>query len=264
MGRYILVFLSAVLLTSCFAQNDSNNATNKSPESTQIANITISSKIESSTLDQTTELTKKKSTTSQSPTNNTTEFTNSTTIVVTEKKDPMRSIICASCTCSEGMPFLINCSAVQLEAEFLFPDWPNDAAIYSIDAIFDGNKFDEIARFPELPILRLSYRGNSIKYIQKAAFKNLKLLEYLDLSENKLTHESINANAFEGPFNEEDYEPLPIKTLKLGYNDIHSIDKDAFNHLSTHLEILELNNNPLKVIDHQTAIAITTLRKLKV
>lgn len=265
MGRYFSFILVAVLLTCCFAQNDSNNSTNESPESTRIANITIPSKIESS-LDQTTELPKKKSATPASRTENTTGFTNSTTMVVTKKKaqDPMRSKICESCICSEGMPFLINCGAVKLEGAFLFPDWPNDAVISSIDAVFDGNQFDEITQFPELPILRLSYRSNSIQYIQKAAFKNLKLLEYLDLSENKLTHESINANAFEGPFNEEDYEPLPLKTLKLGYNNIHSIDKDAFNHLSTHLEILELNNNPLKVIDHQTAIAITTLRKLKV
>lgn len=154
-------------------------------------------------------------------------------------------------------------SPLMWKKPFLVSEWPNDIYGYSIEAKFDSNEYMELAQFPELSLSRLSYRGNGILFIQKAAFKFLKKLEYLDLSENGLTHESINENIFEGQFNEEDYEPIPLKTLKLGYNKIISIDKDAFNHLS-HLEILELNNNPLKVIDHQTAIAITTLRKLKV
>lgn len=267
MGRYTLLFLLvAVFLASCLAENDSNNSTiapSSSTESTEIKNITTLNKTETS-LDKSTELTKEVLTTI--PTGNATKSTSPLPISTTEIKhqDPMQSEICVSCNCNEGTPFVINCSSIQLQGAFLFPDWPNDVVIYSIEAIFDDNQFDEITQFPELPLLKLSYRGNAIQYIQNAAFKNLKILEYLDLSENKLTHESITANAFEGPFNDEDYEPLPIKTLKLGYNQIHSIDKDAFNHLSAHLEILELNNNPLKIIDHQTSMAITTLRKLKV
>ena len=180
-------------------------------------------------------------------------------------QDPMLSELCKKCACQNEMPFLVNCTSKSMNSAPLFPDWPNNEVLNSsIEAQFDENQFTEITQFPELPLVKLSYRGNVIQMIQKSAFKFLKNLEYLDLSENQLTHESLNGDVFEGKFNEVDYEPIPQKTLKLGYNMIHSIDKDAFNHLATHLEILELNNNPLNVIDHQTAMAITTLRKLKV
>ena len=121
----------------------------------------------------------------------------------------------------------------------------------------------EIAQFPGLPIESLSFVGNSIKLIQPSAFKYLFKLEHLDLSENNLTQESIHLNVFEGPFTKDEYEPIPLRTLKLGYNQIHSLDKDCFDHVSF-LEILELNNNPFEVIDHQTGVALTTLRKLQV
>lgn len=175
--------------------------------------------------------------------------------------DTEHAPICQACSCQEEIPLLIDCSNKGLKAAFLFSDWPTDGAM---EARFDGNEFEEITQFPNLPLVKLTYRKNSIKLIQKAAFKFLKSLEFLDLSENSLTHESLGGNVFEGQFSEDDYEPLQLKVLDLGYNQIHSIDKDAFNHLATHLETLKLNNNPLSVIDHQTAIAITTLRKLKV
>ncbi len=185
------------------------------------------------------------------------------TINLNSGEDLLQSKICETCACQEGTPSVVDCSSKSLTAPFLLPEWPQSHLISSIDARFENNNFIEVRQFPELPLLKLSFRGNGIQFIEKEAFKFLKMLEYLDLSENNLTHESLNENVFIGPFNDEDYEPIPLKTLKLGYNKIISINNDAFKHLS-HLETLELNNNPLKVIDHQTAIAITTLRKLKV
>lgn len=179
-------------------------------------------------------------------------------------EDPLRSKICEICSCQDNAVFAIDCNNKNLENNFLAPEWPQVPLSSSIEAKFESNKITEINQFPDLPLIKLSYRQNAIGVVQKAAFKFLKDLEYLDLSENLLTHESIKGSIFEGKYDEEDYEPIPLKTLKLSYNRISSIDKDAFNHLSSHLEILELDNNPLKVIDHQTAIAITTLRKLKV
>ena len=179
------------------------------------------------------------------------------------EENPLQSHVCQLCSCQGESPFLIDCTGKGLKEPFLVSEWPHDVLSDTIDVKFDSNEFIEITQFPELPLLRLSFRGNGLLVIEKAAFKFLKMLEYLDLSENRLNHESITASVFEGPFNEDDYEPIPLKTLKLGYNKITSIDKDAFNHLPS-LETLELNNNPLKVIDHQTAIAITSLRKLKV
>jgi hypothetical protein len=179
------------------------------------------------------------------------------------EENPLQSHVCQLCSCQGESPFLIDCTGKGLKKPFLVSEWPHDVLSDTIDVKFDANDFIEITQFPELPLFRLSFRGNGLLVIEKAAFKFLKMLEYLDLSENRLNHESITASVFEGPFNEDDYEPIPLKTLKLGYNKITSIDKDAFNHLPS-LETLELNNNPLKVIDHQTAIAITSLRKLKV
>jgi hypothetical protein len=180
-----------------------------------------------------------------------------------DEEDPLKSHICSLCSCQGESPFVIDCNEKGLKNPFLVSEWPNNVPSTTIEAKFDSNEFIEITQFPELPLFRLSYRKNGLLVIEKAAFKFLKMLEYLDLSENSLTHDSITASVFEGPFSEDDYEPIPLKTLKLGYNKIFSIDKDAFNHLLS-LETLELNNNPIKVIDHQTAIAITSLRKLKV
>lgn len=185
------------------------------------------------------------------------------TNVSNDDNQPLKSKMCEICVCQEGSPFIIDCAGKGLKDHFLYSDWPIGIRVSSIEVNFDNNNFGDIPQFPELPITKLSYRANEISFISKGAFKYLKELEQLDLSENRLTRESIGVSIFEGPFNEEDDEPIPIRVLKLGYNMISSIDKDAFNHLSTHLEDLELNNNPIK-IDHQTAMAITTLRKLKV
>lgn len=192
------------------------------------------------------------------------DSTKITTKQSNEDSQPLKSKICEVCVCQDATPFLINCTAKGLRDPFLHSDWPLAIHVSSIEVRFDSNDFVEIPQFPELPIVKLSYRSNHINMIQKGAFKFLKGLEYLDLSGNSLTRESLGSSIFEGPFNEEDNEPIPLKVLKLGYNKITSIDKDAFDHLSTHLEELELNNNRMKTIDHQTAMAITTLRKLKV
>lgn len=54
-----------------------------------------------------------------------------------------------------------------------------------------------------------------------------------------------------------------LKTLKLGYNNIHSLPPFLFEYLKN-LERLELNNNPMVVIDQNTQIALGHLKKLQV
>lgn len=157
----------------------------------------------------------------------------------------------------------VDCSGKEVKESFLDSDWPLNSSLAFMTANFDHNQLLEIAQFPGLPISSLSFVGNSIQTIQPSAFKQLKKLEHLDLSENNLTQESIQLKVFEGPFMKDEFEPIPLRTLKLGYNQIHSLDKDAFDHV-TFLENLELNNNPFQIIDHQTGVALTTLRKLKV
>jgi len=58
-------------------------------------------------------------------------------------------------------------------------------------------------------------------------------------------------------------EEAALKILKLGYNDIHTLSLYCFEYLKN-LEVLELNNNPLSVIDHNTEIALGYLKNLKV
>lgn len=54
-----------------------------------------------------------------------------------------------------------------------------------------------------------------------------------------------------------------IKILKLGHNNIHSLSPNFFKYLSN-LERLELNNNPLQVIDQNTEMALGHLKNLQV
>jgi len=179
-------------------------------------------------------------------------------------EDARLSKICQVCQCQAVMePLYIDCTAKDVEKSFLDSDWPLHSPVAYMDVRFDKNRLREITPFPKLPITSLSYLGNNIEVIATAAFRNLPLLEHLDLSENRLSQESLYLNVFEGAFMKDEFEPIPLKTLKVGYNLIHSLDKDVFDHIPF-LEILELNNNPLEIIDHQTGVAITTLRKLKV
>lgn len=69
---------------------------------------------------------------------------------------------------------------------------------------------------------------------------------------------------FQGLYLPEIYTPLrSLQVLKLSYNDIHSLNSDIFEHIPQLIE-LRLDGNPLKVIDHPTVIAISSLSALKV
>lgn len=58
-------------------------------------------------------------------------------------------------------------------------------------------------------------------------------------------------------------EELTLKILKLGHNNIHSLSPNFFEYLRN-LELLELNNNPLQVIDQNTEMALGHLKNLLV
>lgn len=110
----------------------------------------------------------------------------------------------------------------------------------------------------------LILKENNISYIVANAFKELTLIEELDLSSNKLTFESLRPNVFEGKYDPKEYEPLSLlKVLNLGNNRIHSLDSDVFEHLPL-LEKLMLDNNPFMVLDHGTTVSISSIPKLKV
>lgn len=54
-----------------------------------------------------------------------------------------------------------------------------------------------------------------------------------------------------------------LKSLKLGFNNIHSLSPKFFEYLSK-LEVLELSNNPLSVIDQNTELSLSYLTNLQV
>ena len=180
-------------------------------------------------------------------------------------QDPSTARMCNLCKCSslDEHPFVIDCFDKNMEEMPLDVDWPLNSMISSIQVDLTENQFTEILPLPKVPIMNLILRRNRIRVIEKSSFIQLEQLELLDLSENELTHEALTVHVFQGPFVSNQYEPIPLKTLLLGYNQIHSINKDAFDHLPQ-LERLELNNNPLVVIDRPTEIALSSIRKLKV
>jgi hypothetical protein len=54
-----------------------------------------------------------------------------------------------------------------------------------------------------------------------------------------------------------------MRVLHMGYNAIHSLDQDLFEHL-TFLTELSLKYNPISVLDQSTVLAISSLDYLKV
>lgn len=119
-----------------------------------------------------------------------------------------------------------------------------------------------VTQFPKLDIRTLSFQHNKISKIVPRAFRNLTLLEKLDLSNNRLTFEALRPEVFEGYYDAVVYEPLQnLKWLSLSNNDIHSLDPDLFEHFPQ-LESLSLCHNPFKMIDHNSVIAISTIPRL--
>lgn len=115
-----------------------------------------------------------------------------------------------------------------------------------------------------MEIRSLSFRQNKIHHIEALAFFNLTSLERLDLSDNKLTIRALQKEIFEGHFDAHEYQPMKkLKWLNLINNELHALNPDVFDHLD-HLETLLLGGNPFKIIDMNTASAISSLNTLKV
>lgn len=69
---------------------------------------------------------------------------------------------------------------------------------------------------------------------------------------------------FQGKFSVDEYKPLTnLHTLKLGYNAIHTLKSDVFEH-TPNLKSLTLDSNPFGVLDHATVMALSTLTYLEV
>lgn len=73
----------------------------------------------------------------------------------------------------------------------------------------------------------------------------------------------LTPDVFKGPYSNQMYEPIELRHLNLAYNQIHSLQKDVFEH-TPYLEILILEGNQLRVLDQVTQIAIASLTHLQV
>ncbi|XP_052748967.1 leucine-rich repeat neuronal protein 2-like isoform X2 [Galleria mellonella] len=134
-----------------------------------------------------------------------------------------------------------------------------------VELDLSGNPIKALKRLPKLPIERLNLSRCDLSYLDGSPFLKLKNLEYLDLSYNQLPTSAITRMTLAG-YLEDDFI-LPrrfpnIRSLSLAYNNIHSLQKDAFIFM-TELQFLDLTGNPLVFIDQVTMAAITDLSKLK-
>ncbi|XP_058832061.1 leucine-rich repeat-containing protein 70-like [Topomyia yanbarensis] len=178
------------------------------------------------------------------------------------KKQP--NALCNPCNCDAPQK-TFNCSSAKLYKLFNMSDWAslNESGIATEIMLLDHNGLTEVSQFPVFDVKVLDLSHNNISVIVKKAFFNLNNLEVLDLSNNMLTSKSLVPDIFEGSYNPDEYLPMEkLKVLRLGYNQLHSLDQDLFEHLPN-LEELSLVNNVFKVIDQLSETAIASVKTLR-
>lgn len=190
----------------------------------------------------------------------TTKDTNDTEAVTTETVPAVATKLpsfCTICNCTGGN---VTCDGRNLTSHFEDTQWTMKA----INVMsFTGNSLVQVKPFPEVAIVRLVLRANQITKIDDGAFMMLINLTELDLSDNNLTTDNLQPNAFQGRFSLKNYEPLANLTrLSLAHNNLHSLHQDLFEHLPN-LKVLDLSHNLFTRIDQRTVFAVTSLAKLE-
>lgn len=161
----------------------------------------------------------------------------------------------------------LNCSKRELAT--IPATWPKKLQELGEDdhvlLTFNSNK---IKKLTQLDIVRgsriaLILKANSINEIVDDAFKNLQNMVYLDLSNNTITGDILRSEIFQGPYKDGVYAEIALETLNIGYNKIHSVDKDLFKY-TPNLTRLYMNNNPIEILDHVTILALNSAVKLEI
>ena len=169
--------------------------------------------------------------------------------------------ICKLCACDkDANPIRISCTNLNFNSVWTETSWTSTE---DLELIFDNNEIPVIETWAKLPIVSLSMRYCKVQKIQPKAFQNLGSLKRLDLSHNNLSMDSFTRESFQGEDGWTSSYPLPLDLLDLSHNHLHAIDKDAFEHLEKAKEI-RLDHNPLRNIDHQTAVALTSVHNLEI
>lgn len=181
-----------------------------------------------------------------------------------DNKNVLDTKICKTCRCNKDDK-LIDCSKLNLTQLFTAEDWTainnTDMVINKLD--LSNNKIEKVTQFAEIGVIHLDLSLNQISNIEESAFKFLKNLEILDLSKNLLTSDSLKPEKFQGNYDPTELQPIKkLRILKLGNNDLHTLDANLFEHFPN-LEELHLNKNPFKIINQESVRAIADLTYLK-
>ncbi|XP_053687687.1 leucine-rich repeat neuronal protein 3-like [Sabethes cyaneus] len=199
-----------------------------------------------------------------STSNNSTSGDNkpSTNAPTDDKKLPNE--LCSPCNCDAAKK-TFDCSSAKLNKLFNMSEWLtlNESGVATDIMLLSRNGLSSVPAFPQLDVKILDLSHNNISTIAKKAFITLTNLEVLDLSYNMLTSKSLIPEIFEGVYNPDEYLPLEkLRVLRLGNNQLHSLDQDLFEHMPN-LEELSLESNVFKVIDRLTETAIASVKTLR-
>ncbi|KAJ8926502.1 hypothetical protein NQ314_021104 [Rhamnusium bicolor] len=169
------------------------------------------------------------------------------------------SNICDNCICSDGDEFILNCA--DKDFEHVLANWPPHNK--TLIATFSNNNITTLGILPVTDQkVKLVFDHCNIKYLDPGVFREVKNVEYIDLSYNFLTTEEIDGENFKGPYNNSVYYPIAVKHLNLAYNKIHSLPRKFFENMPN-LEELNLEGNDFSVLDQNTQMALSSLTKLK-
>lgn len=173
--------------------------------------------------------------------------------------------LCSTCTCNaEQRTF--DCTSMKLYKLFNMSEWAtlNESGVATETMILSRNGLSDVPQFPTFDVKVLDLSNNNISTIAKKAFYYLENLEVLDLSHNMLTRKELIPEIFEGSYNPDEYLPMKnLKVLRLGNNQLHTLDPDLFEHMPV-LEELILKENTFKIIDQSTETAIGNVVTLRV
>lgn len=176
-----------------------------------------------------------------------------------------KSAVCSSCCCYKKEQ-IVDCTDININDLFTVENLQdlNDTGVIVETLDLSFNNIKNVTVFPEMNIKYLNLSNNFIERIEDGAFTNLTHLVVLDLSNNRLQTEHLKPESLHGGYSATDYQPMPyLKVLKLGNNNLHSLNKDLFEHTPA-LEELYLDTNPFKIIDYSTLFAIADITNLKV
>ncbi|XP_053661212.1 leucine-rich repeat neuronal protein 3-like [Anopheles marshallii] len=172
--------------------------------------------------------------------------------------------LCENCNCNKDTG-LFDCSSKNIGPKsFTQEGWAslNASGLNTKTVLLVSAGLKEVTAFPPMNVTVLDLSHNEIATIEISCFKNLTQLEVLDLSHNRLKTKDLIPEIFIGHYSPSIYEPLKqLRVLRLGANELHSLNQDLFQHLPA-LEELSLELNAFKVIDQQSETAIASVDRL--